>query len=409
MNQASELEHRDRGSALRTVVAIGAVAALFFLGSWVSRTLYPDRTPVVVELHGETMGTTWSARVVVSEGASALVESARDTIEQALERVNRSMSNWDPESEVSRFNRTDSREPFPVSPDFAEVVRMAESVSRATDGAFDITVAPLVSAWGFGAGGTPGRVTDSAAVAVAREYVGYERLHVMADASALIKDDGRLELDLSAIAKGFGVDRAAEGLNAIGLAAWAIEVGGEVRARGRKPDGSSWKVGIEAPDPEARRIHRSIPLIDGAIATSGDYRNWYDSEESRFAHIVDPRSGRPVPWIGFSVTVAHSSAAIADAWATGLSVVGPEAGLEMADREGLAVLYLTTDSDGAYRESGSALWAEFESSGEPGGKASSAARAAIATTTGMTAVGISWVQNGSPPRKIAASPSATSM
>ena len=409
MADAPEFESRGRGSVMRTVLAVAAIGALFLLGSWISRTLYPDRTPVVAELHGETMGTSWSARVVVPEGANALVEAARDTIEQALERVNLSMSNWDPDSEVSRFNRTDSTEPFPVSPGFAEVVRQAEYVSRATDGAFDITVAPLVTAWGFGAEGTPGQVADSSSLAMASELVGYERLRVSDDGGALIKDDGRLTLDLSAIAKGFGVDRAAEGLSAMGLAAWAIEVGGEVRARGRKPDGSSWSVGIESPDPEARRIHRSIPLSDGSIATSGDYRNWYEAEGTRFAHIVDPRNGRPVPWIGFSVTVAHSSAALADAWATGLSVLGPEAGLETADREGIAVLFLTTDPDGSYRELASALWSELESSGESGGKARSAARAAIATTIGMTAAGISWVQNGSPTRNIAASPSATSM
>jgi thiamine biosynthesis lipoprotein len=387
--EASETPSPGRGSALRTVAAIAAVAALFLLGSVLSRTLYPDRAPVVAELSGETMGTTWSARVVVPDGARSLVQVARDSIEQALNRVNHSMSNWDPESEVSRFNRKDSTEPFEVSPDFAEVVRRAQAVSRATGGAFDITVAPLVSAWGFGADGTPGQVADSGIIEIARARVGYEQLHVTDDESALIKDDGRLTVDLSAIAKGFGVDRAAEGLNAVGLAAWAIEVGGEVRARGRKPDGSSWQVGIEAPDPEVRRIHRSVSLNDGAIATSGDYRNWYDSGGERYAHIVDPRSGRPVPWIGFSVTVAHSSATIADAWATGLSVLGPEAGLAIADREGLAVLYLTTDADGSYRERGSERWSEFESSGLVAGNASTAARAAIPSTIGTTAAGIS--------------------
>jgi thiamine biosynthesis lipoprotein len=409
VTETPEAQTGGAGNALRTVAAIAAVALLFLLGSLVSRALYPDRTPVVIELGGETMGTTWSARVVVPDGARALAAAARDSIEHALDRVNRSMSNWDPDSEVSRFNRADSTEPFGVSPDFAEVVRRAEAVSRRTGGAFDITVAPLVTAWGFGAEGTPGHVADSGAVATALAHVGYERLHVVDGGSALIKDDGRLTLDLSAIAKGFGVDRAAEGLNAIGLAAWAVEVGGEVRARGRKPDGSSWRVGIEAPDPEARRIHRSVTLNDGAIATSGDYRNWYDSGGRRYAHIVDPRNGRPVRWIGFSVTVAHPSATIADAWATGLSVLGPDAGLEIAEREGLAVLYLTTDSAGTYEERGSARWREFESSGEASGNASVAAREAMARTIGMTAAGISWVQNGSPSRKIEASTNTTRM
>ena len=400
---------------LRTVAAIAAIAALFVLGSLVSRLLYPDRMPVIAELGGETMGTTWSARVVVPEGAASLVDVARDTIAARLERVNRSMSTWDPESEISRFNRLPSTEPFPVTLEFADVVRQAEEVSRATGGAFDVTVAPLVSAWGFGARGTPGGSADPTAVDSARARVGFGRLHVAPDGSSLWKDDPRLEIDLSAIAKGYGVDRAAEGLAAIGLASFAIEVGGEVRARGRKPDGSSWSVGIEAPDPDSRRIYRSVALDDAAIATSGDYRNWYDSDGTRFAHIVDPRTGRPVPWIGFSVTVVHTSATRADAWATGVSVLGPEAGLELAAQEDMAVLFVLPDGRGGYRERASAAWERWESGEsrspddgieperETAGKASRAARAAIASTAGITAGGISWVQNGSPTRNSPAS------
>ena len=404
-----------RNGFLRTVAAIAAIAALFVLGSLVSRLLYPDRMPVVAELGGETMGTTWSARVIVPEGAVSLVDAARDTIASRLERVNRSMSTWDPESEISRFNRSQSTDPYSVTLEFADVVRQAEEVSRATGGAFDVTVAPLVSAWGFGARGVPGRPVDPGVVDAARARVGFERLHVVPDGSALRKDDPDLEVDLSAIAKGYGVDRAAEGLAAIGLAAFAIEVGGEVRARGRKPDGSSWSVGIEAPDPDSRRIYRSVPLDDASIATSGDYRNWYDSEGARFAHIVDPRTGRPVPWIGFSVTVVHSSATRADAWATGVSVLGPEAGLELAAEEDLAVLFVLPDGRGGYRERASAAWKRWESGEslspddaleverETDGKASRAARAAIPSTAGITADGISWVQNGIPTRNRPAS------
>ncbi len=182
------------------------------------------------------------------------------------------------------------------------------------------------------------------------------------------------------------MDRAAEALAAIGLAAYAIEVGGEVRARGRKPDGSPWLVGIEAPDPAARTILRSIPLYDAAVATSGDYRNFYESDGGRYAHIVDPRTGAPVPWQGFSVTVIHSSATMADAWATGLSVLGPGAGITLADREGLAVLFVLPAPAGGYREVRSEAW---DSEVEVGEVESAAARAAIPNTSGRTAAGIS--------------------
>lgn len=392
---------------VRTLAAVAAIVALFVLGSLVSRMLYPDRTPVVAELSGETMGTTWTARVVVPDGAASLVQAARDTITDRLDRVNRSMSTWDLDSEISRFNRFDSTDPFPVSSDFADVIRQAEVVSLASEGAFDATVAPLVAAWGFGAQGEPGRPADQAMLDSARARVGFERLHVTEDGSAIQKDDPRLTIDLSAIAKGYGVDRAADGLAAMGLASYAVEVGGEVRARGRKPDGGSWSVGIEAPNPEARRIHRSVPLDDASIATSGDYRNWYDADGTRYAHIVDPRTGRPVPWRGFSVTVVHQSATAADAWATGLSVLGPDSGLELAEREGLAVLFVLPDLESGYLERASGAWERWEA-GEPagtlesardsGGSASMEARAAIPRTSGMTAAGMSWVQKGRPMR-----------
>lgn len=369
----------------RTAAAIAGIIALFVLGSVVSRYLYPDRPPIVQELSGSTMGTTWTAKLVVPGGAVALVEAARDSIVARLDRVNASMSTWDPESEISRFNRSGSVEPFPVSAEFVDVVRRAETVSQATNGAFDVTVAPLVTLWGFGADGTPGEPADPAAVPAVMAHVGYEKLQISDDGRALRKTDPGVSIDLSAIAKGYGVDRAAEALSSMGLAAYAVEVGGEIRARGRKPDNSPWLVGIEAPDPAARTVLRSMPLLDASVATSGDYRDFYESSGTRYAHIVDPRTGSPILWQGFSVTVIHASATLADAWATGLSVLGPSEGLALADREGLAVLFVLPDGNGGYRELPSEAWV----SDVEGGKASTAARAQIPITNGVTAAGIS--------------------
>ena len=400
-----EPESSDAGSVWRTAAAIGGIIALFVLGSLVSRYLYPDRPLVVQELSGPTMGTTWTAKVVIPSGATSLLEVARDSIVVRLERVNASMSTWDPESEISRFNRTRSVDPFDVSADFVDVVRRAETVSMATGGAFDVTVAPLVALWGFGSDGKPGQPADPAALPAVLAHVGHAKVQVGEDGRSLRKTDPEVSIDLSAIAKGYGVDRAAEALSSIGLTAYAIEVGGEVRARGRKPDNSPWLVGIEAPDPATRTILRSIPLLDAAVATSGDYRNFYESEGSRYAHIVDPRTGAPIPWQGFSVTVIHPSATMADAWATGLSVIGPIEGIALADREGIAVLFVLPDSAGGYRELSSEAW----DSTVDGGNASTAARAATPITKGMMAGGISWGQTGRPRRNSAASAKVTSM
>ncbi len=400
-----EPESHDAGSFWRTAAAIGGIIALFVLGSLVSRYLYPDRPPVVQELSGPTMGTTWTAKVVIPSGATTLLEVVRDSIESRLDRVNASMSTLDPESEISRFNRTRSVDPFPVSAEFSDVVWRGETVSMATGGAFDVTVAPLVALWGFGAGGTPGSPADPTAIRSVLEHVGYTKVEITDDGRSLRKTDPEVSIDLSAIAKGYGVDRAAEALSSIGLTAYAIEVGGEVRARGRKPDNSPWLVGIEAPDPAVRTILRSIPLLDAAVATSGDYRNFYESEGRRYAHIVDPRTGAPIPWQGFSVTVIHPSATMADAWATGLSVIGPIEGIALADREGIAVLFVLPDSAGGYRELSSEAW----DSTVDGGNASTAARAATPITNGMMAGGISWGQTGRPRRNSAANAKVASM
>lgn len=388
-------EGRDPGAGgtrSRTAIAVVAVLLLFLLGSLVSRLLYPERDPVIRELSGETMGTTWSARVVVPAGAGTLAAVAADSIASRLAAVDARMSTWDSASEVSRLSRHSTSDPFPVSGPTADVLARARQVSEASGGAFDVTVGRLVDLWGFGPGRRSGVPPDSAALAEALRHTGFRGLRLVRDGPAVVKEDPALQVDLSAIAKGYAVDRAAEAMSGLGLASWAIEVGGEVRTRGRKPDGTAWTVGIEAPDPKARSVLRGFPLQDLAAATSGDYRNFFESDGARFAHIVDPRTGRPVPWRGFSVTVVHPSAAIADAWATALSVLGPDAGLAAAEREGLAVLFVLPGPSGAgYRERASAAWSELEAEagGERRGSASAPARAARSSTTGSTAPGIS--------------------
>jgi FAD:protein FMN transferase len=396
------------GSRGRTALAVAAVLLMFVLGSLVSRLFYPDRGSVVRELSGRTMGTTWSARVVAPPGADARVAAAADSIASRLAAVNDRMSTWDPESEISRLNRHASSEPFPVSPAVADVLARARRVSEATDGAFDVTVGRLVELWGFGPGDGPGEPPDPSALAEALSHTGFRGLRLVEDGRAVVKDDPALHVDLSAIAKGYGVDRAAEALSGLGIASWAIEVGGEVRARGRKPDGTPWRIGIETPDPGGRRVLRSFALEDLAAATSGDYRNFFERDGVRYAHIVDPRTGRPVRWEGFSVTVLHGSAAIADAWATGLGVLGPRLGVEAAEREGIAVLFVVRNGPGGgYREVASAAWSSLDAGGA--GSASTPARAAASSTTGSTVPGISWGQTGQPARKTTSSASVASM
>ncbi len=178
------------------------------------------------------------------------------------------------------------------------------------------------------------------------ERVGYERIVVDAEAGTLTKTHPLTVADLSAVAKGYGVDQVAEALEDMGVLAFMVEIGGEIRARGRKAGGAPWRAGIEAPDAEVRSIYRAVDLVDMAIATSGDYRNYYEIDGVRYAHLIDPRTGRPARHAGASVSVLHPRAAVADAWATALSVLGPDEGFALAEREGLAAFFLTRAEGG---------------------------------------------------------------
>lgn len=293
--------------------------------------------PERLVLSGSTMGTTWTVTLNAPEKTREDVQRVQVLVEERLAAINRSMSTWDESSELSRFNRFDSTAPFPVSPEMLAVVRLARDVSERTGGAFDVTVRPLVAAWGFGAGARIGD-PDAAELAALRERVGYAALSVEDD--ALRKRRADLEVDLSAVAKGFGVDEVADVLGAEGYADYFVEIGGEVRVRGERRGGGPWRVGIERPDTEGRSVVGVVLLSDAAMATSGDYRNFYDAGGERRTHIIDPRTGRPVTHGLASVSVVHAEAAVADAWATALLVLGPEEGPACAEAEGVAAYFI---------------------------------------------------------------------
>jgi len=262
------------------------------------------------------------------------------------------MSTWDSTSELSRFNRSRDTLPHGLSAATMEVLAVAAEVGRESGGALDVTVAPLVEAWGFGPGTAPlQRVPDPEQLAKLRERVGLDRLRIDRRAGTVAKARPDVVVDLSAIAKGYALDRAAEGVRRRGVTDFALEVGGEVRAAGTRPDGVPWRAAIEAPVTGSRSIFRVLELVDESVATSGDYRNFYELGGVRYAHIIDPRTGVPVTWKGYSVTVLHQDAVRADAWATALSVLGPEDGLRLAESRGLAALFVTTQ-DGRLRARG---------------------------------------------------------
>ena len=330
----------------------GRLAAVSLLALCLLFASACTRPPQQIDITGPTMGTSYSVRLVNPVHTQ---DELRSAIDGRLETVNAQMSTWRPESEISRFNDDRSGEWFPVSADFAAVTEKALSLGRLTDHALDITVLPLVNLWGFGPAFSADALPSEEAIADLLDHVGPDKIEVAADGSALRKRDPDARIDLSAIAKGFGVDAVSELLKSLGYSDFLVEIGGEVRGSGLRADGKPWRVAVEKPQAGERSVQLVIPLRDAAIATSGDYRNFYEIDGRRYAHILDPRTGRPPPNGVASVSVIGADTTTADGLATGLMVMGVEAGLALAEREGLAVLFIRHSGEGFETRASSAF------------------------------------------------------
>ena len=296
------------------------------------------------ELSGATMGTTYSVKIPrLPKGVERQVLE-RD-IAAILETVNAQMSTYRPDSELSRFNAGESAFWAVVSPDTLAVVDEALRVSRLSGGAFDPTIGPLVDLWGFGPGSGPQAVPSQARIEAILPATGYRHVRTAASPPALGKDRRDIRVDLSGIAKGFGVDKVAEHLERVGVNYYLVEIGGELRGRGYNAQGSVWRVGIETPA-ALGTVQRVVRLGGQGLATSGDYRIFFERDGARYSHILDARDGRPVDHGLASVTVIAPTAMQADALSTALMVLGPEAGLELARRERVAAFFIARKGDG---------------------------------------------------------------
>lgn len=296
-------------------------------------------------LRGEAMGTAWTVKIA---GKALDEASSSDTLEaivDALDGVNRSMSTYREDSDLSRFNRHPAGQAFDAPTPLLTVVDAALHISRLTDGAFDVTVGPLVDAWGFGPEGRQ-KPPDEATLATLGARVGWEKLTREGDTLTKSLEDVRC--DLSAIAKGFAVDQVTAALEALGHQDFLVEVGGEIAARGTNRRLKPWRLGIEVPATDAREVFAVVALRDQAMATSGDYRNFYEIDGVRRSHTIDPRTGHPVRHGLASVTVVHPSCMTADGWATALMVLGETQGRALAEREGLAAHFIVREADDSF-------------------------------------------------------------
>ncbi len=299
----------------------------------------------VWEISGGIFGTRYHINVVLTEDPDRLEDLAQG-IQQTLESVDATMSTWRDDSELSRFNQLEDQSGWvPVSDELFRVLSAAATVSERSGGAFDITIGPVVNLWGFGPDGQPEDIPDPDILASRLADTGYRHLELDPERKA-IRAEKRQYLDLSGIAKGYGVDMAARYLESQGVDRYLVEIGGEVRASGRKPDGNAWRLAVEQPGEALRQVNRVIAIDSHGIATSGDYRNYYESDGRRFSHTIDPETGRPVDHQLASVTVVTTTSMMADAWATAFFVLGYQEANRLAMQENLAAYFIVREGDG---------------------------------------------------------------
>jgi FAD:protein FMN transferase len=313
---------------VRTLV----ILCLILLGSC-------DQSRQVV-ISGNTMGTTYTVKIIA---VGVDEEHLKTEVETRLQQINNLMSTYIPESELSRFNLSPAGEWFHASPETLSVLRMAADIYQLSEGSFDVTVGPLVNLWGFGPNPGPDQVPAAGLIAETLAGIGFRHLQISEDA---LRKNVSLYVDLSAIAKGYAVDELARLLESHDLQHYLVEIGGELRGKGINAQGKPWRVAVELPASHQRMPFRVVELDGMAMATSGDYRNYFEREGVRYSHTIDPATGYPITHNLASVTVLASSTALADGLATAINVMGAERGLALAEAQALAVFVILKQENG---------------------------------------------------------------
>lgn len=303
-----------------------------------------DSRPAEYRLPGRTMGTTFSVTIVSTSDVDR--DRLGKGIDAVLDDVDRQMSTYRPDAELATFNATRTTDWIPVSPRLCQALEQALALGELSDGAFDITVGPLVDLWGFGPGDARFEPPSDDDIENAMQRSGRDKLALDCEQPAVQKRRADMMVDLSGYAKGLAVDRVAALLEENGIADYLVEIGGDLRAHGHNASGEAWRIAIERPDPGGRTVEKIVQLTDAGVATSGDYRNFFEFGGQRYSHTIDPRTGRPVTHELASVTVLADSAATADALATALLVLGPEEGPMLAEREGIAAFFISRRGEG---------------------------------------------------------------
>ncbi|OOF80909.1 FAD:protein FMN transferase [Rodentibacter caecimuris] len=304
----------------------------------------------VITLSGKTMGTTYHVKYIDDGSVSENSQKTYEQIEHILKDVNAKMSTYIKDSELSRFNQnTQVNTPVEISADFAKVLAEAVRLHQVTEGALDVTVGPVVNLWGFGPEKRPERRPTPTQLAERQAWVGLDKitLDMSGNIPTLSKSVPQVYIDLSSIAKGFGVDQVAEKLEQFNVQNYMVEIGGEIRAKGKNAEGKAWQIAIEKPNMTGERaVENVIGLNNMAMATSGDYRIYFEENGQRFAHEIDPKTGYPIQHHLASITVLAPTSMTADGLSTGLFVLGEDKALEVAEKNDLAIYLIIKTKKG---------------------------------------------------------------
>jgi thiamine biosynthesis lipoprotein len=297
----------------------------------------------IISLSGSTMGTTYHIKVVNNDRLPE-PQLLQAEIDMALEVVNDQMSTYRSDSELSKFNQLQVQQSVKVSADTIKVIEEGMRLYQETDGALDITLGPVVNLWGFGPDKRPTTIPTQAQIDNAKAKMGIKELSIKG--LTLTKHNADLYVDLSSIAKGFGVDKIAALLDKYHVSGYLVEIGGELNVKGTKADKTPWRVAVEQPTSEGQAVQQVIEPGTMSLATSGDYRNFYQENGERFSHLIDPRNGYPIKHQLASATVLHSSCMTADGYATAMMVLGTEASLALAKEKNLAIMLIEKQEQG---------------------------------------------------------------
>lgn len=321
-----------------------------------------ERQPAfeTVVLSGATMGTTYNIKIVVPNGERHSAEKLQIAIDSRLQAFNQSLSTYISDSEIVTLNQAPVGEWLPVSERFLAVLTLSQQISQLSGGAFDATVAPLVNLWGFGPDWKAHKAPAASDIEQALSSIGYQYIEVDS-AQSRIKKLINVSLDFSAVAKGYGVDEIAELLWAEGFHHFMVEIGGELRLHGHNGEGKTWRIGVESP--AAGGKIRPIAVSEVGVATSGDYRNYFEQDGVRFSHAIDPTTGRPITHNLASVTVIAATAARADALATAFTVMGGDQAMALAEERGIAI-YLIERVDEGFSTRASTAFAPYLEAGQ---------------------------------------------